>query len=84
MNLGVEVISLIAMVIGGLVWGVRLEGRVNANDKANENTQKDVDDLRARHETLQSELVKDVNEIKIALARIQGLLERNQREDSNG
>lgn len=84
MSLGVELVSVAAMVIGGLVWGVRLEGRVNANDKANENTQKDVDDLRARHETLQSELVKDVNEIKVALARIQGLLERSHREEING
>ncbi len=67
-------VTLFIAAIGYIVWLVRLEGRINAIDIANNRTQKDVDDLRIRHEALDSGLVKQLTEIKVTLAEIRGTL----------
>lgn len=64
-----------AMFVGGIVWLVRLEGRLNQNERLNNETQKDVDDLRARHEALDERLMAKLSQIERALARIEGHLE---------
>lgn len=60
--------------VGFIVWLVRLEGKINAIEKANYETQKDVDDLRVRHEVLGSSLVIQLSEIRESLARLEGSL----------
>lgn len=61
-------------VIGFIVWLVRLEGKINAVEKSGHETQKDVDDLRARHEALDSKIVEQLSEIRESLARLEGSL----------
>ena len=68
------IIAGLSAAIGTVVWLVRLEGRVNAVVKDNDRTQKDVDELRIKHETLDSSLVKELTAIKITLAKIEGYL----------
>lgn len=60
--------------IGGVVWLVRLEGKIEATKKANEETQKDVDALRIEHNSLNHQTVKQLSEIRESLARIEGRL----------
>lgn len=63
-----------AIFIAGIVWLVRLEGKINQVEKLNDNTQKDVDDLRIRHEALDERLMRKLSEIEKSLARIEGFL----------
>lgn len=60
--------------IGFIVWLVRLEGKIEANKTANQETQKDVDALRIEHNTLNHQTVKQLAEIRESLARIEGRL----------
>lgn len=60
--------------IGFIVWLVRLEGKVLAGEKANVETQKDVDALRVEHNSLNHQTVKQLAEIRESLARIEGRL----------
>lgn len=68
------IVALGLAFIGGVIWLVRLEGRINAVEKANERTQTDVDMLRVKHEALDSELVRELTQIKVTLAKIEGFL----------
>lgn len=61
-------------LIGVIVWLVRLEGKIEANKTANQETQKDVDALRIEHNTLNHQTVKQLAEIRESLARIEGRL----------
>lgn len=69
-SIGVLFLAFVSVV----VWLVRLEGRVNANEKSNDRTQEDVNQLRVKHEALDSGLVKELTQIKITLARIEGFM----------
>lgn len=60
--------------VGLVVWLVRLEGKVLANERANVETQKDVDALRIEHNSLNHQTVKQLSEIRESLARIEGRL----------
>lgn len=71
MTLGWE-IGLAAL--GFVVWLVRLEGKVLANEKANVETQKDVDALRVEHNALNNKTLQQLAEIRESLARIEGRL----------
>ena len=61
-------------ILGFVVWLVRLEGRINANDNSITQAQKDVDTLRVKHEALDSEMMKELSRIRESLARIEGRL----------
>jgi hypothetical protein len=67
-------LQLIVVGVAVIVWLVRLEGKIHAADKANHETQKDVDDLRVRHEALDSKIVEQLSEIRESLARLEGSL----------
>lgn len=72
MQLQVDIFQIAVVLIGGIVWLVRLEGKVkHIEHKANE-AQKDIDDLRTRHETLDSKIVDKLAEISERLARLEG------------
>ena len=62
------VLSIIALA----VWLVRLEGKTEAALKANEETQKDVNDLRVRHEGLDTKIVEQLARVRESLARLEG------------
>ena len=58
-----EIISMIALI----VWLVRLEGKTVNNEKR-------ICHIEAQVENLESGLVKEMSEVKQALARIEGYL----------
>lgn len=71
-------IQVILSGVGLVVWLIRLEGKVLASEKANTETQKDVDALRIDH----SKIADDLARIRESLARIEGgLLSARKREN---
>jgi hypothetical protein len=73
-------VEIVLMAVGGVIWAIRQEGRLNQAVQANNRTQKDVDDLRVRHENLDSKLVERLSEVREALARIEGKLDINKEK----
>lgn len=74
-------VELIIATIGVVVWLVRLEGKVKQNTERNAETQKDVDTLRVRHESLDSKIVDQLSQVREDLAEIKGYLRRNKEEE---
>lgn len=71
-------IQLIFAGLAAVVWLVRLEGKILAQEKANVETQKDVDGLRIDH----SKIADDLARIRESLGRIEGAMLSRQREES--
>lgn len=67
-------LAFIVAILGFVVWLVRLEGRVKQNERLTEIAQGSVDELRKRHEQLDSELVRKLSRLEAAIARIEGYL----------
>lgn len=76
-------------LIGVIVWFVRLEGRVNYNEKVNEQRseakQAQIDaikaqftELRVKHDELDSKIVNELAKVREGLARIEGFLQRSK------
>lgn len=77
------IVSASGAAIGIIVWLVRLEGRISAQDKALEHEQSSqeqintgiqgqIDGMRHAHSLLNETVVKAVTEVKESLARIEG------------
>ena len=66
--------TIMAAIVGLIVWLVRLEGKTSANEKAIERVEKQVDSLEIKHEQLDSKLVQQLAAVREALARIEGAL----------
>lgn len=62
----------ILSIITLAVWLVRLEGKTDGAIKANLETQKDIDDLRIRHEGLDTKIVEQLARVRESLARLEG------------
>lgn len=69
---------MILSALAAVVWLVRLEGKILAQEKANVETQKDVDGLRIDH----SKIAEDLARIRESLGRIEGAMLSRQREES--
>lgn len=69
-------------IIFFVVWLVRLEGRVNYIEKANDATQKDVDVLRGEHQALNSRIVEELAKVRESLAELKGYL--SGKDKNNG
>lgn len=74
MEIGLDAYAMVSGLILGVVWLVRLEGKIHAAVNANVETQKDVDELRVKHEQLDSKVLEQLSEIKQSLARLEGSL----------
>jgi hypothetical protein len=74
------VLSLAGGALTFIVWLVRLEARIKQSEKDIFEVVKDVDVLRARHEDLDSRVLRELMEVKQALARIEGRLEIKKLE----
>lgn len=61
-------------IIAGVVWLVRLEGRVNHQSELLTTSRDSVDDLRRRHEDLGAKVVEKLSAIETGLARLDGYL----------
>jgi hypothetical protein len=68
----VNYLPFVLAVIGAIVWLVRLEGKTDAAIKSNTETQKDIDELRIRHEGLDSKIVEQLARVRESLARLEG------------
>lgn len=76
--------ELILSLCGGsltfIVWLVRLEARIKQSERDIYENAKDIDILRARHEDLDSRVLRELMEVKQALARIEGRLDIKKLE----
>jgi hypothetical protein len=71
----VEHLEVFLTVIGGIVWLVRLEGKVDANEKANTRTQSAVDATNIEVQAINSKVLEKISQIQQAVAKIEGMLE---------
>jgi len=69
-----EWVEVIGVVVAFIVWLVRLEGKLSYIEKSGNETQKDVDELRIRHEALDVKIVEQLARIRESLARLEGKL----------
>jgi ribosomal protein L29 len=65
--------QIVVGTIGVIVWLVRLEGKTIHNEKR-------LCHLETQMETMESGLVKELNEVKQSLARIEGYLKAKAEE----
>lgn len=66
--------EILAAILGAVVWLVRLEGKVAHAERLALEAQKDVDNLRVKHESLDSKIVEQLGEVRESLARLEGAL----------
>jgi negative regulator of sigma E activity len=74
MQIQIDILAAAITTVVGIVWLVRLEGRINYQEKFSKETQKDVDELRIKHENLDDKLLARIGELEKTLARIEGAL----------
>jgi hypothetical protein len=67
-------IAVIGVCVSGIVWLIRLEGVVKADRRETDILRSDIEDLRHRHEALDSKVVEKLSIIEKTLARIEGYL----------
>lgn len=66
--------EILVAVLAFVVWLVRLEGKINHVERLALEAQKDVDNLRVKHESLDSKIVEQLGEVRESLARLEGAL----------
>ena len=74
MSFSVDAFQVIIASIALIVWLVRLEGKIAYTDRLANEAQKDVDDLRSRHEGLDSKIIAQLGAVRESLARLEGRL----------
>lgn len=68
--------QIILAIVGLIIWFTRLEARTNSNQRDIEKQDIIIAKLKEKHETLESELIKELGEVKQTLARIEGQLSK--------
>lgn len=78
------IVTLVLAGLAGIVWLVRLEGRVNHVEKLNsaryDELKERVSAQEVRHEALDSRLLDEVSKLRESTARIEGYLKAKQEE----
>ena len=74
------IVALILAAVGSIVFIIRGEGRTNSLHEKLQRLENDHDKLVMRVQSIDSELVKDLTQIKITLAKIEGSLQALQKE----
>ena len=84
MREAIDVISqlwpIVVSALGIVIWLVRLEGRVSHSKELILDCQKDIAELRVKHESLDSKVVEQLAQVRESLARIEGALGVKERE----
>lgn len=75
------VITLGLSAIAGIVWLVRLEGRVNHADKRIEYMEKRNEVVEAKVEVLDGHVVEELSKLRESVARIEGYLKKANEGD---
>ncbi len=63
-----------ALLVAGIVWFVRLEGKVKAASDRIDAAMQSLALLREKHENLDSKIVAQLTQVRESLARIEGHL----------
>jgi hypothetical protein len=71
MQIQIDLPQVVALIIGLVIWFSRLESKTLRNEK-------DIAKVMDSHDTLKSELIKDLNDVKLALARIEVKMEQKE------
>jgi hypothetical protein len=80
MQIQLDIVAIILPVVALIVWLIRLEGRVNMVERANIETQKDVDHMRTDNKIIFETLAA----IRESLARLEGaVLSKHNNKDGN-
>jgi hypothetical protein len=74
--------EILIAVLAFVVWLVRLEGKIGHVERLAEEAQKDVDNLRIKHESLDSKIVEQLGEVRESLARLEGALGVSKKGDN--
>lgn len=69
--LGDIVLGICGALIGGLIWGIRLEGLVKQCSRDLERAEKNHENLVNKHETLEHKIMEKVSAVCESLARIE-------------
>lgn len=70
MNLSKIPPAFVLALIAGLVWGVRLEGRVNQVDKDNKRLEKDLTRVESNSTKTNEEILKTTRELQASVAAL--------------
>lgn len=68
--------QILLAFIGLIVWFTRLEAKTESNKREIDKQDIVIAKLKEKHETLESELIKELGEVKQTLARIEGQLSK--------
>lgn len=66
---------IIAGIVSGIVWLIRLEGKIKYNEQT-------LMELKVKHEALDSKIVDKLSLIEKTIARIEGLLSRDNNNNN--
>lgn len=72
------VMGISGALVGGLVWGLRLEGLTKQNTKDIERVEADHKHLSEKHESLDQKIMEKFSDVVEALARIEEKLRSKQ------
>lgn len=68
--------AALGIIIGLIVWFVRLEGKVSFQDRQITNLTIRIDGLEEHQRVIESEISKELKQIQVDLAQIKGFLMR--------
>lgn len=72
---------ILLSLLGLIVWLVRLEGRASHSKELIIDCQKDIAEMRIKHESLDSKVVEQLSQVRESLARIEGRLGVSQEHN---
>lgn len=78
-----ELLTVVGALSIALIWLIRLEGKVAFTEKMQAEQSGEVKELRTKHEQLDSKIVEKLSNVEKSLAKIEGRLSINNREDKN-
>ncbi len=82
-------LGLVSTIIGCVIWFVRLEGRQNYTERANDEralqaakdlavVHKRIDDMKSEHDDAVKDLLKEMGDVKVQLAELIGYLKKQK------
>jgi hypothetical protein len=70
-NVQIDLPQIATVIIGLIVWFSRLESKTLRNEK-------DIAKIIEKHDSLESKLIDDLNQVKLALTRIEVRMEQKE------
>jgi len=73
-----ELVTFVSALILGIIWLIRLEGKVSYGETMQKELSGEIKDLRTKHEALDSRIVDKLSNVEKSLAKIEGRLSINK------